>query len=131
MRRPASVLAPAILLALIALSGCSTHRVDDGYPRRSRDVVVVGRDSRAPRSIGKIPPGHFPPPGQCRIWFPGRPPGHQPPPQSCGKLRGRVPRGAFILYNGGAWDSEYDWYRRERRRPGSVPRIILELLAGG
>ncbi len=29
----------------------------------------------------RIPPGHLPPPGEYRAWFPDRPPGHQPPPQ--------------------------------------------------
>jgi hypothetical protein len=38
-----------------------------------------------------IPPGHLPPPGQCRLWYPDRPPGHQPPPQSCGYLRAHAP----------------------------------------
>jgi hypothetical protein len=28
----------------------------------------------------RIPPGHLPPPGEGRLWFPDRPPGHQPPP---------------------------------------------------
>jgi predicted Zn-dependent protease len=44
-----------------------------------------------------IPRGHWPPPGQCRIWFPDRPPGHQPPPGSCKKLRKRIPSGAFLM----------------------------------
>jgi Tfp pilus assembly protein PilF len=44
-----------------------------------------------------IPRGHWPPPGQCRIWFPDRPAGHQPPPGSCKKLRKRVPSGAFLM----------------------------------
>jgi tetratricopeptide (TPR) repeat protein len=44
-----------------------------------------------------IPRGHWPPPGQCRIWFPDRPPGHQPPAGSCKKLRKRVPPGAFMM----------------------------------
>ena len=30
-----------------------------------------------------IPPGHLPPPGECRYWYPGVPPGHQPPPFPC------------------------------------------------
>ncbi len=45
----------------------------------------------------KIPPGHLPPPGQCRIWFPDRPPGHQPPPGSCKKLQHQVPPGAILV----------------------------------
>ena len=46
----------------------------------------------------KIPPGHLPPPGKCRIWFPGRPPGHQPPPGDCHILRLEVPPGAHLIY---------------------------------
>ncbi|WP_283184402.1 tetratricopeptide repeat protein [Pseudomonas svalbardensis] len=45
----------------------------------------------------EIPRGHMPPPGKCRIWFPGRPPGHQPAPGKCKKLRYRVPSGAYLV----------------------------------
>ncbi|TPG78578.1 tetratricopeptide repeat protein [Pseudomonas arsenicoxydans] len=45
----------------------------------------------------EIPRGHRPPPGKCRIWFPGRPPGHQPAPGKCKKLRYRVPSGAYLV----------------------------------
>lgn len=44
-----------------------------------------------------VPPGHLPPPGQCRVWFPGRPPGQQPPPGNCFELRHRVPPGAYLI----------------------------------
>jgi hypothetical protein len=48
----------------------------------------------------KIPPGHLPPPGECRIWFPDRPPGHQPPPGDCRELSRRVPHGAVLVEGG-------------------------------
>jgi hypothetical protein len=35
------------------------------------------------RTYSQIPPGHLPPPGECRTWYPGVPPGHQPPPHRC------------------------------------------------
>lgn len=44
-----------------------------------------------------IPPGHLPPPGSCRIWYPGEPPGHQPPPGPCGELSYHVPPGAWLI----------------------------------
>jgi hypothetical protein len=46
-----------------------------------------------------VPPGHMPPPGSCRIWFPGRPPGHQPAPGSCRVLSRQVPLGAYLIAN--------------------------------
>ena len=49
---------------------------------------------------GKVPPGHLPPPGLCRVWFPDRPPGHQPPPGPCQVLRYRLPAGARLIEDG-------------------------------
>lgn len=40
-----------------------------------------------------IPPGHYPPPGECRIWYPDRPTGQQPPPGDCH----HVPPGAWVI----------------------------------
>jgi hypothetical protein len=79
----------------------------------------------APRRV-HVPPGHYPPPGHCRIWHPGRPPGHQPRPFPCHQ-RVAVPPGAFILYNGVAWDGDYDWRGHARRQPGTVPSVIIEI----
>jgi hypothetical protein len=54
-------------------------------------------DTAQEADIYRIPRGHRPPRGQCRIWFPGRPPGKQPPPGDCRKLRERVPAGAWLI----------------------------------
>ena len=51
----------------------------------------------------RVPRGHIPPPGMCRIWFPGRPPGHQPAPGSCRVLSRQVPRGAYLIANDRRW----------------------------
>jgi hypothetical protein len=58
----------------------------------------------------------------------GREPGQQPPPAKCDRLVGRVPVGAFILYNGQGWDTRYDWPEHERRNRGSVPPAILDVM---
>ena len=97
----------------------------------ARPIVVTREPARAvvvtqPRAA-KVPPGHFPPPGQCRLWYPGRPPGKQPPPTRCNELRGAAGSGAFILYNSKAWDADYDWRVRDRTNPGSVPAVIVQL----
>lgn len=117
-----------VLLAAIAMiaTACAPVFGTPGRRGRSGDVVVVA----GPRKLGRIPPGHYPPAGHCRLWIPGRPPGHQPPPVRCGSLARRVPGGAFVLYNSRAWDGDYDWRRYERRNPGSVPELILSILYG-
>ena len=53
-----------------------------------------------PQPVGHgfiIPPGHMPPPGECRIWFPDLPPGQQPPPRDCSELQRPIPRGAVLV----------------------------------
>jgi hypothetical protein len=76
------------LLWLTTLSGCA---VEGGVYDRGR-----GPTYDPPQNVD-IPPGHLPPPGECRIWFPGRAPGHQPPPGPCSELRHRVPAGAILV----------------------------------
>lgn len=66
--------------AALALAGCTAY----GAPYPGRAPV-------------KVPPGHMPPPGECRIWFPDRPPGHQPPPGPCHRLKYQVPPGAYLI----------------------------------
>ena len=80
------------LLGVVALagvlSGCSVA-VAARVPSYS---VVEG----APEV--RIPPGHMPPPGSCRPWYPGAPPGHQPPPGDCDELLHSAPADAWVLY---------------------------------
>lgn len=45
----------------------------------------------------KVPPGHLPPPGMCRLWYYDRPPGHQPRPVSCRRIGRRIPYGAAVI----------------------------------
>ena len=61
-----------------------------------RDAISLLQGRRPGEAID-VPPGHRPPPGLCRIWYPDRPPGHQPPPGNCQVLAQRLPRGARLL----------------------------------
>ncbi|TGD78976.1 hypothetical protein [Hymenobacter wooponensis] len=111
-------------------------RADSRNPRTVGGVGgVLGRvilprpGTPGPRELAGVPKGHYPPPGECRIWYPNRPPGHQPPPTSCDRLVGvRLEPGAFILHGDRAYDAEYDWRAAEQRRPGTVGRDILDIL---
>ncbi|WP_026462249.1 hypothetical protein [Adhaeribacter aquaticus] len=92
-------------------------------------VIFPPVGSPGPRQLAGVPKGHYPPPGECRVWYPNRPPGQQPPPTSCHNLRGvRLEPGAFVLHGDRAYDADYDWREEERRRPGSVGRDILDIL---
>ena len=102
--------APRLLLlaalASVLLAGCFpvfevtvTTQSDGGVrvvqiPPGATGAVTV---ERVDGSSFVIPPGHFPPPGACRIWYPEVPPGRQPPPGDCDVLRGQVPAGAVLV----------------------------------
>ena len=91
----------AVLVGALVSGACSSTlviRKDVPEPV----VVESGPPPHAhPKKHGKlgIPPGHLPPPGQCRIWIPGRPPGHQPPPGRCSSLASQVPPGAWLIHS--------------------------------
>ena len=83
MRVPAAVL---IVSTTVLGSACTTlYRVE-----RSED-----------RTSQRVPAGHLPPPGSCRVWYDDRPAGHQPPPTSCREAE-RVAarqRGGRVIYS--------------------------------
>lgn len=58
-------------------------------------AVVMGAPG-APIIID-VPPGHYPPPGSCRIWVPGVPAAQQKAAGSCAELQQQVPNGAVLL----------------------------------
>ena len=80
-------------------------------------LVPVGADAQGRgRGTRGIPPGHLPPPGECRVWHDDRPPGHQPPPTSCGEARRDAYRtGGRVIHGGGEGrDDRYDRGGRDR-----------------
>jgi hypothetical protein len=78
-----------IFAGLFLAAGCAP--VGDGNP------VPPPYPDDEPYVRLSIPPGHLPPPGECRIWEPGRPAGHQLPPGPCPILAYEVPSGAWLL----------------------------------
>lgn len=86
-----------VVAGAILFTGCS-----QGYLliEGERGDVAVEKQERRPdhrKGVGKVPPGHMPPPGSCRIWYPNTPPGHQPPPGDCYTLSRSVPPGAWLI----------------------------------
>lgn len=94
---------PQIIIVLILLlnAGCGTIGVlvdgSGGAPAPGPRPGPGPRSHPSYRALN-IPPGHLPPPGQCRIWYPGKPPGHQPPPVSCESALRTAGANSWILY---------------------------------
>lgn len=131
-----------VILTVVFAAGCSSNGINRPVVvgSRSEDVVTM-RDANdgknkenkrvnKARGLSGVPKGHYPPPGQCRLWYEGRPPGHQPAPTKCSSLAGRVPSGAFVLYNGKSYDMNHDWKREKKERPNEVPDVIVSLADG-
>ncbi len=87
-----------ILLPLAFFAGCGTY--GQVILEDDRGSVILDKGpghGYYENTSPNIPPGHMPPPGKCRIWFPDRPPGQQPPPGECWDLERRVPTGAWLI----------------------------------
>ena len=95
LRLGVRVLGLALLCA--GVTGCASF--DVGIWGSSGPDETGSPGHEGPPAHGKlgIPPGHLPPPGECRIWYPGQPPGQQPPPGKCDQLRHNVPIGAWLI----------------------------------
>jgi hypothetical protein len=72
-------------------------------------TTVMAKDDR---HEFRVPRGHMPPPGMCRVWYPGTPPGRQPKPGDCRTLSRHVPRGAWLIGHDRRWS---DTELRDRR----------------
>lgn len=84
-----------VLAGLVILAGGCSSAVRTAPGPASRTVVVSSDEDR---SQLRVPRGHYPPVGQCRVWFPGRPPGQQPAAGSCSRVERLAPAGTWVLY---------------------------------
>lgn len=90
-----------VLYFAVGITGCARYGKVILEDDRGEVIIEVDQgddeDYYYESTLPAIPPGHMPPPGQCRIWFPGKPPGQQPPPGDCWELKRRVPPGAWLI----------------------------------
>jgi hypothetical protein len=98
-----------ILVTLLGLSSCVPVVIMNPYPPRGgehrehkdddrgKDDDDDDDDREEKRGAYRIPKGHLPPPGHCRIWYPNRPAGQQPPPQRCPIAVRQIPLGAYVV----------------------------------
>jgi hypothetical protein len=92
--------------------------------RRDDRDDMDGSRARARGPRGKVPRGHLPPPGMCRIWIDGVPPGRQPAPTSCRTAVANRPANARVIWGEGTRRRDRDdgWVitRPERRQDERV-----------
>jgi hypothetical protein len=75
---------------------------------------------------GRVPPGHLPPAGMCRVWIDGLPPGRQPAATSCARAerdRYSYGRNARVVY-GDRSARRVDWDGAKDRRKVSERRYV-------
>lgn len=109
------------ILALVAVAGltaCSSSMPDVETVPRPETQTIPGTGDAGSEPARKndtasenastaarfgIPPGHLPPPGQCRVWIPGEAPGKQKKYKSgaCESVADDVPAGAWLVYRPG------------------------------
>lgn len=93
-----------IPLLLLPTAACSSGRIVLPSGGSAPEPVHHGSGRSSPHpmqgpvaSLG-IPPGHYPPPGQCRIWMPGVAADRQAKCVPCTSIDGEIPLGAWVLY---------------------------------
>jgi len=57
--------------------------IDQRIEAARRRIEADSNARRTDRAANRIPPGHLPPKGMCRVWIDGVPAGHQPPVTDC------------------------------------------------
>jgi hypothetical protein len=110
------------VVAAVALSGCGRTVLVSSSPSHPEPTPTGSAGGPGPSTAATlgIPPGHLPPPGQCRIWIPGVPPGHQGPSGDCAELASRVPLDGWLVYRPSRNKKEVKVSVYDSRRPNVV-----------
>ena len=129
--RSARIFAPALaLLVATACSSISSSKPTQPAPaaKQSKSTPKQGKSTAA--TLG-IPPGHLPPPGQCRVWMPGEPPGHQAKARSCANIERSAPAGSWIVYRPTEDKKVVHVRVVDQSRPGVVVHLRVYDVASG
>jgi hypothetical protein len=113
-----------ILCAVLLVTGCAGYVAVDTHPSTPEPPRDEPKPTKPHNTAHlSIPPGHLPPPGQCRVWIPGRPPGHQPRAGSCSALKRQVPTGAWLVYRATKDKRDVKIWVYDSQRPDHVVAV--------
>jgi len=126
------MLAPAVvLLAAMACSSVSTTTKSKPAPAPAPASAHAQKQGKSTAATLGIPPGHLPPPGQCRVWMPGEPPGHQAKARSCANIERSAPAGSWIVYRPTEDKKVVHVKVVDQTRPGIVVHVRVYDVASG
>ena len=74
--------------------GRASERTSATVDRTTGDIFGTTRTS----GHNRVPPGHLPPAGLCRVWIDGVPPGHQPPATDCATAQMQRTANSRVIY---------------------------------
>ena len=127
--RSARMLAPA--LVLLAAIACSSVTTTKSKPAPAPAPAPAQKQGKSTAATLGIPPGHLPPPGQCRVWMPGEPPGHQAKARSCANIERSAPAGSWIVYRPTEDKKVVHVKVVDQTRPGIVVHVRIYDVASG
>jgi len=112
----------AVAFATVGLAACSKGNISS-QPEPQAPALAAS-------SLG-VPRGQLPPPGFCRVWFPGRAPGRQPKPGACADVEVGAPAGTWVLYRPSQDKKVVHVRYVHERRAGVVVRIrVFDVKSG-
>lgn len=132
MRKLTLTLSLAAAAAVVAPLG-SAEAQWDVLRRRTESGTVIRGDTRDSRGVygdvvydrngnaTRVPPGHMPPRGMCRVWIDGVPPGRQPRATDCSTAQREAYRygsRARVIYGGDSYG------RNDRRSTRTYEQVI-------
>lgn len=107
-------------------------KVHPHHPHEGREVHAQRPHKEKPKHARlAVPAAYMPPPGLCRIWYPGRAHGKQPKPRPCHVVMGHVPVGAWLISRGGTHHHEVYVTQPDRHQPSLMIDIgVYDALSG-
>ncbi|MBD3637263.1 MAG: hypothetical protein HUJ25_07930 [Crocinitomicaceae bacterium] len=85
-----------ILTFVLVFTSCDIINISTGSEGSGTKKSEGGENYESYKTL-KIPYGHIPPAGKCKIWIPGKPPGRQAAPTSCSEAKRNVPANAWVI----------------------------------